>query len=131
MLVLESSDPALVNFEFRGYLLPSLLAGCKNPPDEIFLVETCADHRWRTWLLKRDDGHWPNTGMPELGPCYYDPEPSDQPGVPEWLESIPQWERVVLQLDRMYTPFLPGWAPATYEKNELDDLAAELYAACP
>ena len=40
VLVLESGDPALVHFEFRGNLLPSLLAGCENPPDEIFLVET-------------------------------------------------------------------------------------------
>ena len=131
VLVLESGDPGLVNFEFRGDLLPSLLAGCKDPPDEIFLVETCTDHRWRVWLLKRDDGCWPDTGMPELGPFYYDPEPSDMPGIPEWLESIPRWEREALQLDRMYTPFLPGWAPATYEKNELDDLAADLSVACP
>ena len=131
VLVLESGDPALVHFEFRSGLLPSLLAGCENPPDEIFLVETHADHRWRTWQLKRDDGHWPDTGMPELGPCYYDPEPSGLPGIPEWLESIPQWEREALQLDRMYTPFVQGWAPATYEKNELDDLAAELNTACP
>ena len=69
--------------------------------------------------------------MPELGPCYYDPEPSDLPGIPEWLDSIPQWEREALQLDRMYTPFLRGWAPATYEKNELDDVAAGLHTACP
>ena len=131
VLVLESGDPALVHFEFRGGLLPSLLAGSENPPDEIFLVETHADHRWRTWLLKRDDGHWPDTGMPELGPCYYDPEPSGLPGIPEWLENIPQWEREALQLDLMYTPFVRGWAPATYEKNELDDMAAELNAACP
>ena len=129
VLVLESGDPGLVNFEFRGDLLPSLLAGCKNPPDEVFLVETCADHHWRSWLLKRDERHWPDTGMPELGPFYYDPEPSDLPGIPEWLESIPQWEREALQLDRMYTPFMRGWAPATYEKNELDDLAAVLNAA--
>ena len=124
VLVLESGDPALVSFEFRGGLLPSLLDKCTNPPDEIFLVETSADD-WQVWLLKRDDGHWPDTGMPELGGFYYDPEPSDLPGIPEWLESIPQWERHALQLDRMYTPFRPGWAPARYKKDELDDLSAD------
>ena len=131
VLVLESGDPALVHFEFRGDLLPSLLVGCANPPDEIFLVETHTDDRWQTRLLKRDDVHWPDTGMPELGPCYYDPEPSDLPGIPEWLDSIPQWEREALQLDRMYTPYPRGWAPATYEKNELDDLAPGLHTPSP
>ncbi len=124
MLVLESGDPALVHFEFRGDLVPSLLAGCKNSPDEIFLAETHTDDRWRIWLLKRDDAHWPYTGMPELGSFYYDPEPSDMPGIPEWLDSIPQGEREALPLDRMYTPFLRGWAPTTYEKYELDNVAA-------
>lgn len=125
VLVLESGDPGLTSFEFRCGLLPSLLAGCTQPPDEIFLVETCAGYRWRTWLLKRDDGCWPDTGMPELGRFYHDPEPSNLPGIPEWLESIPRWEREAFQLDRMYTPFMPGWAPAAYEKDELDDLAVE------
>jgi len=122
-LVLESSDPGLDSFEFRGDLLPSLLAGCTNAPDEVFLVETCAD-RWQVWLLKRDEGHWPETGMPELGVQYYDPDPSDMPGIPEWLETIPQHMRDALQLDRMYTPFLRGWAPLTFHKDELDNPGA-------
>ena len=123
VLVLESSDSGLISFEFRSDLLPSLLAECANAPDEIFLVETCAD-LWWVWPLKRDDGHWPDTGMPELNGNYYDPDRSDLPGIPEWLESIPQRMRDALQLDRMYTPFLPGWAPATFEIDELDDLTA-------
>ena len=128
VLVLESGDPGLVSFEFRGGLLPTILAEFTNAPDEIFLVETC-HNPWSIQLLKRDGAHWPDTGMPELGGFYYDPEPSDLPGIPEWLESIPQWEREALQLDRMYTPFLPGWAPASFERDELDDLTPVLNAA--
>ena len=33
--------------------------------------------------------------------------------------------RDALRLDDMYTPFLPGWAPADFKKEELDDLTAE------
>ena len=71
-------------------------------------METHTDDRWQTRLLKRDDAHWPDTGMPELDPFYYDPEPSDLPGIPKWLDGIPQWEREALQFNRMYTPFLRG-----------------------
>ena len=116
VLVLESNDSGLGTLEFRGDLLPSLLAGCTNAPDEIFLVETCVDLWWVS-LLKRDDGHWPDTGMPELNGSYYDPDQSP-------LAGIPQRMRDALQLDRMYTPCLPGWAPGTFEKDELDDLTA-------
>ena len=123
VLVLESGDLGLVSFEFRGDLLPSLLSACTNAPDEIFLVETCRD-LWSAQLLKRDEAHWPDTGMPEMGGFYYDPDPSPLPGIPEWLDSFPQGTRDALQLDRMYTPFLPGWAPNTCEKGELADLTA-------
>ena len=123
VLVLESGDAGLVSFEFRGDLLPSLLAERTNAPDEIFLVETCAD-LWWVWLIKRGDSHWPDTGMPELNRSYYDPDASPLPGIPEWLASIPQRMRDALQLDDMYTPHLPGWAPATFNKDELDDLPA-------
>ena len=106
-----------MHFEFRRDLLPSLA------PDEIFLVET-RSNRWSVHLLKRDEAHWPDTGMRELGGFYYDPDSSSLPGIPEWLDSIPQRMRNALQLDRMYTPFLPGWASATFAKDELDDLTA-------
>lgn len=115
VLVLESSDPGLIRFEFRDSLLPTLLAEFANAPDEIFLVESSSDH-WYVQLLKRDEAHWPNTGMPELGGFYYDPN-SPAPGIPEWLASFPQKMRDDFQLDSMYTPFLPGWAPITYDKN--------------
>ena len=123
VLALESGDPGLLSLEFREDLLPSLLSACTNAPDEIFLVETCRDP-WSVQLLKRDEAHWPDTGMPEMGGFYYDPDPSPLPGIPEWLDSIPQRMRDAFQLDRMYTPFLPGWAPNTFEKGELADLTA-------
>ena len=123
VLVLESGDPGLVSFEFRGDLLPSLPSACTNAPAEIFLVETCREP-WLVQLLKRDEAHWPDTGMPEMGGIYYDPDPSPLQGIPEWLDSIPQGMRDALQLDRMYTPFLPGWVPNTFEKGELADLTA-------
>lgn len=124
VLALEGVDPDVSHFKFRGELLPSLLAGCENPPDEIFLVETRFDHWW-VWLLKRDDGHWPDIGMPELGGFYYDPEQSELPGIPEWLDTIPRNMRDALQHDRMYTPYLSGWVPGFFEKDELDDLTIE------
>ena len=123
VLVLESGDPGLTSFEFREDLLPSLLSTFTNTPDEIFLVETCRE-RWSVQLLKRDEAHWPDTGMPKMGGLYYDPDPSPLLGIPEWLDSIPQGMRDALQLDHMYTPFLPGWAPKTFEKGELSDLTA-------
>ena len=116
---METSDPGLVNLEFRGDLLPLALAGCTHAPDKVFLVETRADF-WQVWLLKRDDDHWPKTGMSELNVQYYDPDPSDMPGIPEWLETISRWMRDALQLDRMYTPFLPGWAPLTISEGRAE-----------
>ena len=120
VLILESSDPGLSSFEFRSNLLPSLLAECANAPDEIFLVETSTDN-WLVQLLKRDEAHWPDTGMPKIAEFYYDPD-TPGPGIPEYLASFPQHMRDTLQLDRMYTPFLPGWAPMNYEKDELENL---------
>lgn len=83
-------------------------------------METSTDN-WLVQLLKCDEAHWPDIGMPKLGGFYYDP---DTPGlgIPEWLASFPKLMRDDLQLDRMYTPFSPGRATMTYEKNELDDL---------
>ena len=118
VLALESSEAGLTSLEFRGNLLPEVLAKHTNVPDEIFLVETVHD-LWRVHPLKQDDGHWPNTGMPEMGQFYYDPITSD---IPQWLDSIPQWMRDGLPLD---TPNFPGWAPKTYQKDELNDLASK------
>ncbi len=121
VLVIESSDTEFMSFEFRGSLLPSILAELENVPDEIFLVETFTN-RWRVWLLKRDESHWPDTGMPELGGFYYDPDTSD---TSEWLASISKHMRDALQLENMHTPFLPGWAPTDFKKDELNNLTAK------
>ena len=130
ILVLESSDPGLGIFEFMGGLLPSALASRTNAPDEIFLAETYRE-TWEVRPIKRDNGHWPDTGMPELGGFYYDPDNSSGPGIPEWLASIPQRMRDDLQLDRMYTPYLPGWVPAAFKKDELNDLTPGRIARRP
>ncbi len=121
VLVFESSDPALSSFEFRGNLLPSVLSECANAPDEIFLAETCTDC-WCVWLLKRDESHWPDTGMPELNKSYYDPDLSDLPRIQEYLVSVPKNMRDALQLSVMDTPYLPGWAPKHFNKDEMNDL---------
>ena len=60
--------------------------------------------------------------MPELNRTYYDPDASDPPGIHEWLESMPREMRDALEIDRTYTPFLPGWAPSVFHKGDLDDL---------
>ena len=115
ILVLESSQSGLGIFEFMGGLLPSALARRTNAPDEIFLAETYRDE-WRVQAIKLADGHWPEMGMPELGGFYYDPDSSD---IPKYLAAMPEWPDKSLGLDRMYTPYLPGWAPARFKKDEL------------
>jgi len=118
VLVLESGDSALTHFEFRGDLLPEVLAKHSNAPDEIFLVQTNHDH-WRVVPLKHGDAHWPDTGMPQLGTSYYDPKNSD---IPKWLDSQPRHIREGLQLDQMQTPFEHGFAFEQFQQDELDDL---------
>lgn len=122
VLVLESSDPSLTSFEFRGSLLPSVLSQNTNAPDEIFLVETRRTDHWLVTLLKRDGSHWPEKGMPELGRFYYDPDTSD---IPDYLASIPKHERDAFQLDKLYTPTLRGWARERFNRDELIDLMVE------
>ena len=118
VLVLESGNPALTHFEFRGDLLPEILAKHSNSPDEIFLVQSYTDH-WEVAPLKHGNGHWPDTGMPEFGPSYYDPNNSD---IPKWLDSLPRHMREGQQLDLMHIPYEQGFAFETFEKNELNDL---------
>ena len=114
VLVLESSDAGPGMIEFRDRLLPSLLGEHTNAPDEIFLLETCLDE-WSVWLIKRDADHWPKTGMPEFNGIYY--EPGNSPA-----EHTPKRIRDALQLDKLYTLFSPGWAPSTFNKDELNEL---------
>ena len=118
VLVLESRNVALTHFEFRGDLLPGILAKYPDAPDEIYLVQTYSDH-WEVVPLKHGGGHWPDTGMPELGPSYYDPNNSD---IPKWLETIPRHMHEGLQLDQMHTPYEQGFAFETFKEDELKDL---------
>ena len=62
--------------------------------------------------------------MPELGVNYYDPDPSSEPGVPEWLDSLPSRMREGLQPDSLHTPYLRGWEALAFEEDELDDLTS-------
>ncbi len=114
VLVLESSDVALTSFEFRGNLLPEILAKHSNAPDEIFLVETYPD-LWWVWPLKCDNDHWPAVGMPELNQPIYETDKLPTVGVPKR-------EREALGLDKPYKPHPKGWIPETFEKDELNDL---------
>ena len=58
VLVLESDDIALTSFDLIGNQLPAVLAGRRDAPDDIFLVQTDTDPWW-VWLMKQDDDHWP------------------------------------------------------------------------
>ena len=118
VLALESGDPALTSFEFRGDLLPEILAKYPNAPDEIILVETYSDF-WHVYPLKHGDNHWPGKGMPELNQTYYDPNNSD---IPKWLDTIPRHMREGLQLDQMYTPYEHGFTLESFKEDELEDL---------
>ena len=114
VLVLESSDNALMHYEFRGDLLPELLAKHTDAPDEIFLVLTHTN-LWWVWPIKCDDGHWPTVGMPELGQPIYEEDKLPTAG-------MPKWHRDALGLDELYKPHPKGWVPETFEKDELNNL---------
>ena len=118
VLVLESRDAALGYFEFKGDLLPKVLAEHTKIPDEIFLIQAFHD-LWWVIPLKHDNGYWPDTGMPGLGRNYYDPNNSD---IPRWLGAMPQHMREGLQLDSKYIPYAQGFAWETFKKDELNDL---------
>ena len=103
VLVLESRDIALTSFDIIGNALPKLLVEYTDAPEEIYLVETGSDPWW-VWPMKRDDDHWPTTGMPKWNQCIYEPDKLPTAGMPKRY-------RDALQLDELYTPHLPGWTP--------------------
>ena len=113
ILVLESRGLGHTNFDHIGTQLPMLLAGHEDAPDEIYLMDTETE-LWWLWLMKRDGDHWPTVGMPKWGPIY---EADRLP-----TQGIPKRIRDALGLDELYTPCLPGWAPATFWEKELEDL---------
>ena len=114
VLVLESRDIAQTRFDQIGNLLPELLAEYSDAPDEIFLVETYTNPWW-AYLIKRDGDHWPTVGMPKWNQTIYKEDKLPTAGMPKWY-------RDALQLDEQYIPHPRGWVPATFEKDELDDL---------
>ena len=114
VLVLESRGLGHTNFEHIGRQLPMLLADREDAPDEIYLMDTETE-LWWLWLMKRDGDHWPAVGMPKWGPIY---EADRLP-----TQGIPKLFRDALGLDELYTPCLPGWAPATFWEKELEDLS--------
>ncbi|MCY4229122.1 MAG: hypothetical protein OXF20_15815 [Gammaproteobacteria bacterium] len=69
--------------------------------------------------MKHGDGHWPDTGMPQLGVSYYGPRNS---GFPKWLDSQPRPIRESLQLDQMQNLFEPGFVMESFKEDELNDL---------
>lgn len=116
VLVLENIDIALTSFEHVGEQLPMLLAERTDSPDEIYLVETYTNPWW-VYLMKRDNDHWPNVGMPQRDQTIYEAGMLHVAGVFEECNDM-------LSLDQLDLA-LPGWMPAIFEKGELDDLALD------
>ena len=114
VLVLENLD-RVTTFDLIGNQLPKLLAEHTNAPDEVFLVATGFD-LWWVFPMKRDEDHWPTVGMPQWDQAIYEPDKLPTAGMPKWY-------RDALGLDKLYTPHPRGWIPATFEKDELNDLA--------
>ena len=82
--------------------------------DEIYLAET-EINPWWTWVMKRDDAHWPTVGMLQWNESLYEPDKLPTQGMPKSYRSA-------LQLDKLYQSNLPGWTPSTFEVEELTDL---------
>ena len=55
---------------FMGKLLPSVLESQPDAPDKKFLVETWWDN-WKAQLLKRYNGHWPETGIVQVAKWHF------------------------------------------------------------
>ena len=115
VLVLESSDVDLRHYEFRGSLLPDLLAKHKNAPDEIYLVETHLNPWW-VWPIKCDDGNWPTKGLPEMGQPIYEEDKLPTAGMPKRY-------RDALGMDELFKPHPKGWVPEIFWENELKNLS--------
>lgn len=115
VLVLESSDVDLMHHEFRGDLLPELLANYTNAPDEIFLIETHFDPWW-VWPIKCDGGYWPTMGMPELNRPIYEEDKLPTTGMPKWCCNA-------LGMNELFKPHPKGWVPETFGENELKNLS--------
>ena len=117
VLALESRHQETDSFPaFMGNLLPSVLDGRQDAPDEIFLVETGSD-QWWVQLLKRDGGHWPKNGMMEVGEWYYDP--GVKSGVEDYRKNLPPGMRDLVPTGK---PLASEWRPISFRENELENL---------
>ena len=67
-------------------LLPSVLESRPDTPDKKFLVETWWDNR-NAQLLKCYDGHWPETGIVQVGEWHC--ATCVNPGVDKCRDSLP------------------------------------------
>jgi len=65
VLVLESDDIALTNHALVAEAIEGELAHHKNPPDEIFFVDTTFRDKWTVWSLRRGDILFPDEEEPE------------------------------------------------------------------
>ena len=59
VLALEDNDIALSNYVAVAEALEEALKERADPPDEIYLVDTCVD-TWGAWRLKLDHAFWPD-----------------------------------------------------------------------
>ena len=116
VLVLENIDIALTSFDLIGEQLPMLLAERTDSPDEIYLAETYANPWW-VYLMKRDNYHWPNVGMPQWDQTMYETDELHTVDMPKECHDTSGLD----QLDSA----LPGWMPAIFEKCELADLTLD------
>ena len=116
VLVLESIDLPVWNYDYIGNHLPALLAERTDPPDEIYLVEPDrGELMWQIWPVKRDEAHWPAVGMPENGRPYYLLGQSPAEGLTQWYRD---WNSPF----EMWPPIPLQWSPAFFKEEELHDL---------
>lgn len=115
VLVLEGIDLPFWPSRLIGNHLPTLLAQPTDPPDEIYLVQPDREMMWSVWPVKRDEEHWPTTGMPELRRPYY--LLGQRP-----VDGLFDWYREYGGPFVLWPPILPEWSPAFFKEEELADL---------
>ena len=98
-----------------GRLLPALLDGRNDAPDDIYLVEP-GDSLWRVFPVKHDGDHWPDVGMPPRGQQFVCEE--DQ----LLTAGMPKRYRDALGLDALYVTIPRKWFPAAFDQDELVDV---------
>ena len=79
-----------------------LLTERTDSPDEIYLVETYTNSWW-VYLMKRDDDHWPNIGMP-------------------------QWDQTMYEADKLHTAGISKEHHDTFGLDQMDSAIAGMDA---